>query len=63
MPEIDLDPKDYRAQPLRGEPVFARGGLVRLAVVVGVIVIFALLNFYVRPYFTAFMGWLRTQVS
>lgn len=32
---IDLDPKDYRAQPLKGEPVFARGGLLRLAVVAG----------------------------
>lgn len=35
MPEIDLDPKDYRAAPLKGEPVFARGGLLRLAVVAG----------------------------
>ncbi len=55
MPEIDLEPKDYRADPLKGERVFLPGGvrlLLTLAVVVTVVV---LLNIYVRPYFTEFV--------
>lgn len=33
MPDqYDLEPKDYRAQPLKGERVFAPGGFRRLAV-------------------------------
>lgn len=30
MPDLDLEPKDYRGQPLKGEKVFAPGGLKRL---------------------------------
>lgn len=25
MPQIDLEPKDYRAEPVKGEPVFVPG--------------------------------------
>lgn len=31
-PQIDLEPKDYRADPLPGEPAMQPDGLARLAV-------------------------------
>lgn len=32
MPEIDLEPKDYRAKPVKGEPVFVPGAGRRVLV-------------------------------
>ena len=29
MPDIDLEPKDYRAKPVRGERVFTSSGIAR----------------------------------
>jgi hypothetical protein len=26
VPDIELDPKDYRAKPIKGEPIFHKGG-------------------------------------
>ena len=62
MPHIDLDPKDYRAQPLKGEPVFARGGLLRLAIVAGFFLLMIGITFAIRvPYSAAFnMLWPAT---
>lgn len=37
MKQLDLEPKDYRTEPVKGARVFHRGGLLRLAVVVAVV--------------------------
>lgn len=44
MPELDLEPKDYRAQPLKGEPVFASGGLKRLGIYLGFVAFMLILG-------------------
>lgn len=49
MPQIDLEPKDYHAQPLKGEKVFAAGGLRRLAIVAGWFVFAIAVAFFMRP--------------
>jgi len=54
MPEIDLEPKDYRAQPIKGERVFTRTGIMRLGFVFIVVVLALLANTYLRPPVHAF---------
>ena len=44
MPDLDLEPKDYRAQPVKGEPIFRRGGLLFLVLFVVVVIVIAGLN-------------------
>ena len=58
MPEIDLDPKDYRAEPLKGEPVFARGGLLRLAAAAIFLAIAIVVSLLLRDPSLAFSNWL-----
>jgi len=55
MPDIDLEPKDYRAKPVRGERVFTSSGIARLGFVFLVVVLVLLANRYLRPYSDAFI--------
>lgn len=51
MPDLDLEPRDYKAQPLKGEKVFAPGGLLRLAIYAGFVVFAIVLGLVLRgPY-------------
>jgi hypothetical protein len=46
MPDLDLEPKNYRAEPLKGEKVFAPGGLKRIGLYLGFVafaIVFVLL--------------------
>ena len=52
MPEIDLEPKDYRAQPIKGEPIFHRGGLTRLFVFAAIIVVSIGTGFLLSPVYS-----------
>lgn len=54
MPEIDLEPKDYRAEPAKGERVFTRTGVMRLGFVFIVVALALLANTYLRPPVHAF---------
>lgn len=60
MPEIDLEPKDYRAEPLKGEPVFAPGGLLRLGVYAGVVALGLVIAIIASPIYWWVSGWLRS---
>lgn len=54
MPDLDLEPKDYRAQPIKGEKVFASGGLMRIGFVAFAILVF----FVLRGPLLALSDWL-----
>lgn len=38
MPDLDLEPRDFRPKPEKGEPVFREGGLLRLGIYAGFVV-------------------------
>lgn len=42
MNQIDQDPRDYRADPIKGEPVFVRGGVDRVVYAAGIFFILGL---------------------
>lgn len=63
MPQIDLEPKDYRAQPLKGERVFVTGGLRRLAIVVAWLVFGISMALIVSPISHAIIGWVRVALG
>lgn len=58
MPDMDLDPKDYRASPVKGEPVFHPGGANLLLIAVLLIVGAVLLRQVIHPPVSALVGWL-----
>lgn len=41
-PQIDLEPRDFRPRPAKGEPLFAPGGKRRLLLFVGIAAALAL---------------------
>lgn len=48
MPQIDLEPKEYKAQPIKGEPMFQPGAGKRVAAWVAVFCFMLGLSFIVR---------------
>lgn len=63
MPDqIDLEPQDYRADPIKGERVFQPGGLVKLLVYALVLGFFIGGNLLFSGPLYAFFGWLFSLV-
>lgn len=63
MPDLDLEPKDYRAQPLKGERVFAPGGLKRLAIYAAFVVGMLALGAVWQPIAYGIVSSVRTLVG
>jgi hypothetical protein len=63
MRDIDLDPLDYRPTPEKGQPVLKRGGLVRLAVFVAVVVAAVAFSYYFRPIVSDVVDWIRSAAG
>ena len=67
MPDIDQDPRDYRAEPLKGEPVFRPGGLrILLAffVVIGFGVFVAVaVRLTAGPFIQPFSEWASCSIT
>lgn len=57
MRQIDLEPRDYRAAPLKREPAFTPGGPTRLGLFI--VMIFAAV--LVSSTIGTFIGWLGSQ--
>lgn len=58
MPELELDPKNYKAQPLKGEKVFAPGGLKRLLLYVATVLVGIILSMITYAPAMALSDWL-----
>lgn len=60
MPDLDLEPKDYQAEPLPGEPAVKPDGVARLAVFGAWIALGLFLAVVLRGPAFAFSAWLRS---
>lgn len=58
MPDLDLEPKDYKATPIKGEPVILPGGLRRLAVYAVVLAAVLIAGWIWKGPATAISDWL-----
>ncbi len=58
MPDIDLEPHEYRGAPEPGQPVFKRGGLLRLGIYAGFVALALVIGTVVYP----FACWLTNVV-
>jgi hypothetical protein len=58
MPDIDLEPHEYRGAPEPGQPVFKRGGLLRLGIYAGFVALALVIGTVVYP----FAKWLTNVV-
>jgi hypothetical protein len=47
--QIDLEPVEFRGKPERGQPVFKRGGLTRLAVYVAAVAFALIVGAIMKP--------------
>lgn len=64
MPDIDLEPHEYRREPVKGETIFTTSGIARMGFLFILIVIIALANTYLRPPVYAFFdGLFRSSGS
>lgn len=60
MPDLDLEPRDYRATPVKGEKAFAPGGLGRLLAYIAVIAAGVLISVVLSPISGWVSAWLRS---
>ena len=58
MKQIDLEPNEYRREPVKGETIFTSSGIARLGFLFILIIVIALANKYLRPYSDAAVDWL-----
>ena len=58
MPQMDLDPKDYRAQPIKGEKVFSPGGLKRLGIYLAFLAFMIGLGLLIQGPYDVLFNWL-----
>lgn len=61
--QIDLEPKDYRADPLPGEPAMHEDGPANLATVFAWIGLALFLGVIFRPIAVNIIGWVRASVG
>lgn len=57
MPDLDLEPEQYRASPLKGEPVFHPYGKRILVLVVGLILVGVFLRFVLHEPIGQLVAW------
>jgi hypothetical protein len=63
MPDIDLEPHEYRGAPEPGQPVFKRGGLLRLGIYAGFVAAALIIGAILQPIAYGFVGWLRLTLG
>lgn len=56
MPDLDLEPKDYRADPVEGEPVMTHGGTARLLAIALAIIVGVAVTAFVGPFIRLLFG-------
>lgn len=47
--QIDLEPRDYRSEPVKGEPIFHENGVLKILAFIGVFAIIMVTGYYLAP--------------
>lgn len=63
MKQIDQDPRDYRAAPVKGEPVFAPGGLNKFVYSAGLFLILGVAAIIFAMLFGPLATWFADNVT